>query len=216
MSPRLIVCDFDGTVTARDTNSYLANTFAPAEQASLEGKLFSRELSLREVLSAQHGAITVGSDAVVEACLTIPLRPGFAELLEGARARGDRFVLLSSGFRQLIEPMLAHAGFEGVELVSNDLHYTEAGGSVTWRELPLCSICDEQCKRHDVALLRDQGEYDEVVFIGDGFSDRCGAEEADRIFALAGGALEDDLRERGRAFEQFRSLEDVASSLGSG
>lgn len=216
MSPRLIVCDFDGTVTARDTNSFLARTFAPEEYSALEGKLASRELTLREVLAAQHGAIRVGAEAVVDACLQIPLRDGFAGLLTGARERSDRFVVLSSGFRQLIEPMLDHAGFPGVELVSNELAYPEGGGSITWREIPPCEICGEECKRHDVRRLRGQGSYEEVVFVGDGFSDRCGAEEADRIFALSGGALELDLRERGRAHELFNTLTDVAESLLAG
>ena len=213
MSPRLIICDFDGTVTSRDTNSLLARRFAAEEYSALEGKLASRELSLREVLAAQHGAIRVGHDTVVEACLEIPLRDGFGELLAEARERGDRFVVLSSGFRQLIEPMLEHAGFPGVELVSNELAYVEEGGSITWRDIPACEICGEECKRHDVARLREQGQYDEVVFVGDGFSDRCGAEAADRIFALDGGALELDLRERGRAHEVFSTLTDVATAL---
>lgn len=214
MSPRLIVCDFDGTVTARDTNSYLARTFAAEEYSALEGKLVSRELTLREVLAAQHGAITVGAERVVDACLTIPLRPGFGELVGQARERGDRFVLLSSGFRQLIEPMLAHAGFDDVELVANDLAYSTSGGRIEWREIPVCGVCSEECKRHDVAKLREQGgPYDEVVFVGDGFSDRCGAEAADRIFALAGGALEADLRARGRAHHLFETLADVAHAL---
>lgn len=213
VNERLIVCDFDGTVTARDTNTFLARRFAPDAFASLEGKLASRELTLREVLAGEHAEIRAGESAVVEAALSIPLRPGFAELVEGARDRGDRFVVLSSGFRQLIEPMLAHAGYADLELVSNELVYGEDGGRITWRELPVCGICDEECKRHDVARLRDEGSYRETVFIGDGFSDRCGAEAADRIFALAGGALERDLSDRGCRFESFTDLHEVARAL---
>jgi len=224
VKPRLILCDFDGTVTERDTNSYLASRFAPAEYAQLEGKLGARELTLRDVLARQHGAIKADLPDVVAAICTIPLRDGFAELLAEAGERGDRFVLLSSGFRSLIEPMLSHAGHRDIELVSNDVEYVNGAGQVTWRELPVCEICGEECKRHDVARLAgggsdagvhgsEAGVYREIVFIGDGFSDRCGAEAADRIFALEGAALQHDLETRGRAFETFTTLHDVADAL---
>ncbi|MCW2923185.1 MAG: 2,3-diketo-5-methylthio-phosphopentane phosphatase [Thermoleophilia bacterium] len=212
----LIICDFDGTVTARDTNSELARRFAPEATARVAGRLGSRELTLREVMSTEFEAITASLDEVVEAAVQIPLRDGFERFLDAAAADGSTVVLLSSGFRQVIEPMLAHAGLaDRVELLANDIELPGGGetGRIRWRDLPTCERCGEPCKRSEVARLRAGAEPGTtVVFVGDGFSDRCGAESADRTFARDN--LAEWLDEQGEAYERWDDFDDVARALG--
>lgn len=210
----LVVCDFDGTVTARDTNTHLAKRFAPDAYEHVEGKLASRELSLRDVLGAEYAAMDASLPAVVDAALEIPFRPGFAEFLDAAAAGGATVVLLSSGFRQVIEPMLDRAGLLGrVPLVANDVAFGERGGAITWRDLPHCELCGEQCKRHDVAELRRRhaAPGETVVFIGDGFSDRCGAESADVVFAR--DSLARYLDDAGHPYQGWGDFHDVTAAL---
>lgn len=207
----LILCDFDGTVTERDTNSFLAQEFAPDAFDQVEHKLATREMTLREVLATELGGMTAGHDVIVNAAVAgIPLRQGFRRFVDEARMRGDVLIVLSAGFRQVIEPILANAGFAGeLELVANDVEFTPQGGVVTWRHLPVCSMCDEECKRGDVQRLRMVHPGREVIYIGDGFSDRCGAESADRIFARASlAAYLDGLDVAYRHFDDFHSIAD--------
>lgn len=210
----LIICDFDGTVTARDTNSALARRFAPDAFARVEGLLASREMTLREVLSTEFAGFDVGLDAVLDEALRIPFRPGFAEFLDAAEQAGAQVTLLSSGFREIIEPMLERDGLQGrLPLVANGIEFSEQGGRIRWRELPTCELCDEPCKRHDVARLREAyASTGEVVFVGDGFSDRCGAETADRVFAR--DSLARYLDERALPYEAWEDFNDVARALG--
>lgn len=211
----LIICDFDGTVTARDTNSALARRFAPDAFARVEGLLASREMTLREVLSTEFAGFGVGLDDVLDEALRIPFRAGFAEFLDAAEEAHARVVLLSSGFREIIEPMLERDGLrDRVQLVANGIEFGERGGRISWRELPTCDLCNEPCKRHDVAKLREahaaRGQV--VVFVGDGFSDRCGAETADHVFAR--DSLAHYLEERGLPYEAWEDFNDVARALG--
>ena len=214
----LIVCDFDGTVTERDTNSHLARKFAPEASNSVEGRLATRQLSVRDVLGTEFAAIDVGIERVVTEALTIAFRPGFEQLVTRARASGGDVVLVSSGFRQVIEPMLERDGLLGqVQLLANDVELDDDGGHIRWRDLPMCARCGEHCKRHDVAALRagalhDGRSFDEVAFVGDGYSDRCGAEGADRIFAR--DSLAAWLDDQGVSFEPWGDFHDVASALG--
>jgi 2-hydroxy-3-keto-5-methylthiopentenyl-1-phosphate phosphatase len=211
----LIICDFDGTVTARDTNSAIARRFAPEAYANVEGRLGSRELTLREVLATEFAAIHAELDVVVEAALEIPFRAGFEQLLDGAAGSGARVLLLSSGFHELIEPMLERDGLrERVPLVANRIEFGADGGQITWRDLPTCELCGEPCKRHDVAKLRAEHAADgaPVVFVGDGFSDRCGAETADRIFARDN--LATYLDAQGVAYEPWDDFHEIAAALG--
>jgi 2-hydroxy-3-keto-5-methylthiopentenyl-1-phosphate phosphatase len=100
--------------------------------------------------------------------------------------------------------------------VANRIELDDDGGRITWRELPECDLCGEPCKRHDVARLRDAhaGSGELVVFVGDGFSDRCGAETADRIFArdsLAGYLDGQDV-----GYERWDDFHDIIEALGLG
>jgi 2-hydroxy-3-keto-5-methylthiopentenyl-1-phosphate phosphatase len=210
----LIICDFDGTVTTRDTNSALARRFAPDAYAGLEGKLGRRELSLREVLAGEFADVTAHIDDLVAEATKIPLRDGFRELLDVADAEGHAVVLLSSGFHELIEPMLRSRGLhDRVPLLANSITFDGTGGRIAWRELPTCGLCGEPCKRHDVARLRDiHAGGEQVVFVGDGFSDRCGAESADRVFAR--DYLARYLDDRGLSYDAWEDFNDIAQLLG--
>ena len=53
----------------------------------------------------------------------------------------------------------------------------------------------------------------EVVYVGDGYSDRCAAEDSDRVFATRG--LAEYLDERGIPYERFDDFHDVARGLAS-
>jgi 2-hydroxy-3-keto-5-methylthiopentenyl-1-phosphate phosphatase len=53
----------------------------------------------------------------------------------------------------------------------------------------------------------------ELVYVGDGYSDRCAAEASDRVFATKG--LAQYLDERGIPYERFDDFHDVARGLAS-
>jgi 2-hydroxy-3-keto-5-methylthiopentenyl-1-phosphate phosphatase len=59
-----------------------------------------------------------------------------------------------------------------------------------------------------VSALADGSE---VVYVGDGYSDRCAAEDADRVFARRGLAAY--LEERGVPFEPFEDFFEIAARL---
>ena len=82
------------------------------------------------------------------------------------------------------------------------------GWKALFRPQAICDVCGEPCKRSDVAGL------DGFVYVGDGFSDRCVAQAARRVFARDG--LATYLAGKGVAFELFDDFYDVASALDGG
>ena len=54
---------------------------------------------------------------------------------------------------------------------------------------------------------------DELVYVGDGYSDRCAAEASDRVFATK--ELARYLDERGIPYDRFDDFHDVARGLAS-
>jgi 2-hydroxy-3-keto-5-methylthiopentenyl-1-phosphate phosphatase len=78
------------------------------------------------------------------------------------------------------------------------------GWRVEWRYPDDCDHCGESCKRS----LLPPGE---VVYVGDGYSDRCAALAADQVFATSG--LARYLSEQGKPFEPFSDFRALSEAL---
>jgi hypothetical protein len=112
-----LVLDWDGTVTERDTLDLVLERFGDAEvYECAEAELEAGRMTLNEVISAEFAVVTAPLDEVVAHVLEhARVRPGFAEL---ARKRGP--LIVSSGFHELIEPLLEREGvLDAVELRAN-------------------------------------------------------------------------------------------------
>jgi 2-hydroxy-3-keto-5-methylthiopentenyl-1-phosphate phosphatase len=206
---RTLVVDFDGTVTKEDLLDTIASTFGdPAVYQEVEDGLHGGRLPLREVITREFAPVRRPLEEVVEWELeTVRIRPGFRELVALARERGWRVVVVSSGFHELIEPILEREGVD-VELHANRVDPRPDGWRVLWQYDESCDSCGESCKR---SVVQEIAGDDEIVYIGDGISDRCAAEASDRVFATRG--LARYLEERGVPFEHFEDFHSIAASL---
>ena len=197
-----LVFDWDGTVTEVDTLHLVLLEFGDREiYERVEGAL-GDSMTLNEVIAAEFETLTSPLDEVVEWLLeNARIRPGFREL-----AREQRPLIVSSGFHETIEPLLEREGvLDAVELRANRLEARSDGWRVLFRADHECGTCGEPCKRRD---LPQDGE---VVFVGDGYSDRCAALAADRVFARDG--LAEWLRRQGVAFEPLTDFHELAAQL---
>jgi 2-hydroxy-3-keto-5-methylthiopentenyl-1-phosphate phosphatase len=162
-----------------------------------------RSLTLHEVIALEFESIRAPlADVVAWARRNVTIRPGFRELVERHRP-----LIVSSGFHELIAPVLEREGIE-VDVRANRLDPRPDGWRAVFRNHEPCPVCGEPCKRIDVARLEP------FAYSGDGFSDRCVALAAARVFARDG--LADYLAARGVAFERFDDFYEVAAALEGG
>lgn len=206
---RTLVVDFDGTVTREDLLDTIASRFGdPAVYQEVEDGLDEGTMPLREVITREFRPVRKPLEEVVRWELeNVHIRPGFHELVALAGERGWRFVIVSSGFHELIEPILEREGVE-VELHANRVDPRPDGWRVLWQYEEFCDSCGESCKR---SIVREFAGDDEIVYIGDGYSDRCAAEDSDRVFATRG--LARYLDERGIPYERFDDFHQIAERL---
>jgi 2-hydroxy-3-keto-5-methylthiopentenyl-1-phosphate phosphatase len=206
-----LVVDFDGTVTEHDLLDTIAQRFGdPEVYRQVDEGLDEGRMPLREVITREYEPVTKPLDEVVAWELdNVRIRAGFHELVDLARERGWRFVIVSSGFHELIEPILEHEGVD-VELHANRVDPRPDGWRVLWRYDDSCESCGESCKR---SIVRELGGDGEIVYVGDGYSDRCAAEASDRVFATK--ELARYLDERGVPYEPFDDFHDIARRLAS-
>ena len=156
-------------------------------------------LSHDELLALEFATVTAPLDEVREFVLRqARLRPGFHELVERYEP-----LVVSGTFHELIEPVLEREEVS-VELLANRVEARPEGWRVLLRDGAVCVSCGEGCKR---AALPPG----EVVYVGDGYSDRCAALAAARVFARDG--LADYLDAQRIEYTSFDDLRDVAAAL---
>jgi 2-hydroxy-3-keto-5-methylthiopentenyl-1-phosphate phosphatase len=197
-----LVLDWDGTVTERDTLDLVLQEFGDAEiYERVESELEAGRMTLNGVIAAEFATVTVPlEEAVAYVVEHTRVRPGFTEL---ARARHP--LVVSSGFHELIEPVLERENVLGaVELRANRVESGPEGWQVHFRVADICEECGEACKRGDLPS-------GEVVFAGDGHSDYCASLAADRVFATDG--LARFLERRGVRHEPLTDFYALASEL---
>jgi 2-hydroxy-3-keto-5-methylthiopentenyl-1-phosphate phosphatase len=195
-----VVVDWDGTVTEIDGLHLVLLEFGDERIYDAAENRLGRELTLHQVIALEFESVRTPLEEVVRWVLeNVRLRDGFAEF-----AQEHRPLIVSSGFHELIEPVLERDGLE-LDVVANRLDARAEGWRVLFRSAEPCPVCGEPCKRADVAGL---GEF---VYAGDGFSDRCVALAASRIFARNG--LADYLDARGVPYERFEDFCNLAQRL---
>ena len=200
-----LVIDFDGTITENDLLDDIARLFGDAAvYQEVEEGLDAGTMPLREVITREYAAVTAPLGETVAWMLErVRVRPGFADLVHDAQRAGWAVHVVSSGFEEFIEPVLEREGVD-VEVHANGVDARPDGWVVDWRYPESCDHCHESCKRD----LLPPGF---VVYIGDGYSDRCAALAADRVFATR--ALATYLAEHGADHERFDDFRDVRKVL---
>jgi 2-hydroxy-3-keto-5-methylthiopentenyl-1-phosphate phosphatase len=199
--PKLVL-DWDGTVTVVDTLWLVLEQFGDYEVFKSAGEQLMRgEIDYRQLMEIEFSTVKDATLDEVVAWLVghAEIRAGFHELI----ARHEPLVL-SSGFEELIRPLMAREDVD-LELVSNRTEARPGGWRVLWNRDAPCEVCGDWCKR--VGLPPER-----FVYVGDGYSDRCPALSAERIFARAG--LADYLTAQDVPFERFETLFDVLNALG--
>ena len=189
-----LVLDWDGTCTVRDSLVAAVHDLGDAS-------VYEREFdSYGDALAAEIATLRVTADEAARWAIEhVEVRAGFHELV-------DRFdpVIVSSGLPQLILPVLGREGVE-LDLRSNFAVPSPDGWRVRFRHEGPCPVCGDRCKR------RSLPDEHPLVFVGDGYSDRCASLACERVFAR--DSLARYLEDEGVAFEPFDTLADVAAAL---
>lgn len=195
-----VVLDWDGTATEVDGLHLVLLEFGDAEIYEEHEARLGRELTLHEVIAGEFRSVRAPLDEVADwVRANARLRAGFTNF---ARRHGP--LVVSSGFHELIEPVLEREGLE-LDVVANRVEPRPDGWRVRFRNEEKCRVCGEPCKRSDVAGL------DRYAYVGDGYSDRCVALAASRVFARDGLAA--FLSSKGVQFEPFEDFHDLEAAL---
>jgi 2-hydroxy-3-keto-5-methylthiopentenyl-1-phosphate phosphatase len=201
-------------MTTQDVGNRFFETFGGAECAPLVRRYRAEELSARACFEQEMTAVGAVDLAAFEAFLAQQeLDPGARELVASCQRMEVEVTILSDGLDAYMRPLLEKQGLEGVRFFSNQTVWQEEGALVRARlSFPHANgECDRCgcCKRN--IMLGSAGDGDVLIYVGDGYSDRCPVEYADLVFAK--GALQTWCQQNNITYLPYRSLDDVRRRL---
>ncbi|MBT9172931.1 MAG: 2-hydroxy-3-keto-5-methylthiopentenyl-1-phosphate phosphatase [Syntrophomonadaceae bacterium] len=207
-----VLCDFDGTITNDDIGFRIIEAFAGSgwrevEDAYQRGEKGSRQ-ALVEIFSLMHVNEDQLSRFVLE---NFYVDPYFDSFLAYCRRSNVRVTVLSDGFDFYIDLMFARFGVE-VPYLANSLRVADSRLQAFF---PYCSDhCGRcgNCKLSFAEKLRSEGTA--IVYIGDGYSDRCACAAADLVFAK--DVLAEYCRQSSIEFRPFTGFEEILQAFRSG
>ncbi len=196
-------------MSPNDIGAALVERFTPVRDPELEGLLErwrAGEIGHRALTEAECRGLRVDEASALEFARGFGLDPHFATFVADVEQRGDRVMVASEGLHFYIRDLLERAGLARVPSASNVARFA-AGGRVV-PEFPNADRGCGRCGTCKGELVRgEQRRGLEVVFVGDGVSDRCGARAADHV--LARGSLLEWCGAAGIAALPFRDFADV-------
>ena len=211
-----IITDFDGIITDQDTLETLLRRFGSPEWLRIEHRLEQGLLTVDDAFQQQMGLLEVSLEEALNTLDdVIQIDTTVGECAKELLAGGGRFTIASAGFGEIISHLLKGILPEGVVIHANQVEIINNHWAVIPSPTPKLKGLCTHCKRYWVEKAKEAGDF--VIYVGDGFTDRCPAEAADRVYAR--GSLLTYRKEQGLPtypFQDFGTMWNDIKHLRSG
>lgn len=185
LSDIAILVDFDGTITTEDTNDVLVGKYGNEKVKEVDRKYDNGEIDLIDLFNGIFNEIKLTEEEYIDFILNgFELSDGFVEFYNNIKSYGIPFAIVSGGFDNGIIPLLKKHGIEDVTILSNHLNFKGRDITVEFHDKDL-NCCEfgpcGNCKVNHYRNFKEK--YKNVIFIGDGSTDKKVANIASLVFA---------------------------------
>ena len=208
--------DFDGTITRVDVGDTMFETFGGAQCLHSIDKYRNEKISAMECFRQEcRACIGVKREDLDSFLDRQEIDETFGEFLEFCNDRKIDCTVLSDGMDYYIERILRRYNLETVKYFSNHLDLIPVNGSAMVMFQPSFPHTDEMCNRCACCkrnhILTQCAADDIVMYIGEGYSDRCPVRYADIVFA------KDELlkycQSENISYFEYKSFSDITERL---
>ena len=212
MREKIVVTDFDGTITKKDTLSKFLEDYADPRWLDIENDWIDGKFGSQECLIRQFALVPNLTPALIDDFLnTIEIDEGFIPFCKKAKENGIPVVVLSDGLDYFINKILDRYNLDYINVITNHAYFNEYYKFII--EFPndssKCSNEAGTCKCKVVKNLKKL--YKTVYYVGDGTSDFCVSKEPDIVFAKS--SLSQHCRKNNIDFREYRTYNDIIEEL---
>ena len=206
MFDTMLFVDFDGTITSQETlEGSMRLCIDPVLYDEKEREMLAGKHTLAETLHMAFAMIPGHRLAqMLDYVKTVPLRAGFAELLDQMDALGIPVVVISGGLKPYVEEVLAPYRAKLLDVYSVETDCREA-------QIRLHSDYEADGEIMQKTLVMAQYDYKKAVCIGDGYTDVRMALASELVFAR--DTLAGILEKRGVPYRPWQDFYDVARCI---
>lgn len=177
---KIFFIDFDGTITKIDTIVAVVNAFAADGWKEINEMWERKEFTTEECANRVFRLLNAAPADLKRLLENIEIDDYFLDFLTFCGDRGYKAYVLSDGYDFHIETVFDKYGID-LPYYANRLISNNDGFQISCTYAnPSCGKCGT-CKTALIKKLNQEGR--QVIYIGDGYSDTCPAEQADLIFA---------------------------------
>ncbi|KAK1927276.1 HAD-like domain-containing protein [Papiliotrema laurentii] len=191
-APFVVLSDWDGTITDKDSNDYLTDNLGMGYEQRramnhkvLDGSSNFRD-SFRTMLESVHTPFEECKKVLQQ---NIGLDPGFKTFYKWCKENNVPVIIVSSGMepiiRAVLETLLPAEDAQTIPIIANDVRYTDPEHTgKTWEIIyrhPESGFGHDKSKA--ILPYRDLAHKPTLFFCGDGVSDLSAAKHADVLFA---------------------------------
>lgn len=211
-----VFVDFDGTITLQDVGDAMFERFGGREAVDAVAAYRAGTMSAAACFDVECRACgspdVADLDAFLDSC---GIDGSFVPFSAFAREHGMPLTILSDGMDYYIARILGRHGLASVPFRANHLELTQTGVPGRIRLVPSFPYTDETCDRCACCkrnqMITMSADEDVIVYVGEGYSDRCPARYADLVFAK--DELLQHCRQNGIPCTEYRSFSDVQGVL---
>jgi len=181
-----VFSDFDGAVAKEDVGEQLFLNLTGGRSAEIVARYLSGQITSHERLRQECEVVgQVSRHRFTELLERFELDPFFVKFVQFCEQNGIDLTVVSDGLDFYVKHLLTREGLSQVPFFANHLEFAEQEyGALLVPSFPHrdaeCPDCGN-CKRNHVVTR--SGDDDLIVYIGDGYSDRCPVKYADVVFA---------------------------------
>ncbi|WP_043970332.1 MtnX-like HAD-IB family phosphatase [Acinetobacter sp. NBRC 110496] len=179
--PCHILCDFDGTISLKDTTDHLLETFARPGWQDIEDEWVAGKIGSKVCMQKQIALLDVSIDELYECLDHIEIDLGFLELVKITAQYKIPLTIVSDGLDLVIRHILKRYRLYHLPIIANHLaQLDERSWQLEFPNEKLSCISQSGTCKCSVA---QQYPKQHIILIGDGRSDFCLAAQADYVFA---------------------------------
>ncbi len=212
----IICCDFDGTITLKDTGKELLTNLTDKNWQYYDELVINGEIGTRAALVKQWGMIdSTSMDEINSIVNRIEIDPTFKDFYKWVRKKDLMFLILSDGFKTYIKKILQNHQIndQNLEIKANDMKLENGKIKIDF----LTEKCEHDCANCKYSHVQELKKNDtKIIYIGDGLSDIFPANElADIVFARENEDLANKLEEDERliTFTNFIQIKEKIEKI---
>ncbi|RMD49574.1 MAG: hypothetical protein D6830_04610 [Ignavibacteria bacterium] len=168
------------------------------------------KISSREVFSIGCEKTHITKEELYQFSDAIKIDPHFKAFYRYCLGKNYPLTVLSDGLDLYIKRILEKENLSEIKVIANELKFI--GERSLRADFPYyekgCLVCGN-CKGYQIRAHRQDGEF--IIYVGDGYSDRCAVPEADMLFAK--GDLKNYCLEKDIPFKEFSGFDEVLNEL---